>query len=215
MPKNSITEKLQASRVLIFNSKDAEVATLLDAIGIDTAYIDAGEALYTETMQLQEDRKEEQQEQSLAFDKFYLAKDEAEKIFRRRYKLVTVLSRNDANLQNRLGLDRRMPDQIEKWINQAIDLYNAILNESDFLTTLGRFKVTTEILEEERDQIEELRELRNDAVAEKGQAQEATRLRNEKLDELEDYARELRAIAKIALEGRPQLLEKLGILVRS
>jgi hypothetical protein len=49
----------------------------------------------------------------------------------------------------------------------------------------------------------------------RGQAQEATRLRNEKLDELNDYTTELKAIAELALEGQPQLLEKLGIVVRS
>ncbi len=52
-------------------------------------------------------------------------------------------------------------------------------------------------------------------IREKGEAQEATRLRNEKLDALDDYCTDLQTLAEIALEEQPQLMEKLGILVRS
>ena len=49
---------------------------------------------------------------------------------------------------------------------------------------------------------------------EKGQSQEATRLRNAKMEELEDYCYELKTLATIALEDQSQLLKELGILVR-
>lgn len=52
-------------------------------------------------------------------------------------------------------------------------------------------------------------------MSEKGEAQEATRARNEKLEALDDYCTELKAIARMALEEQPQLMEKLGVLVRS
>lgn len=51
-------------------------------------------------------------------------------------------------------------------------------------------------------------------MAEKGQSQVATRLRNQKMEELEDYCYELKTIATIALEDKSQLLEVLGVLVR-
>lgn len=52
-------------------------------------------------------------------------------------------------------------------------------------------------------------------MLEEGESQEATRQRNLKSEELEDCCIELRSIAAIALEDKPQLLEKLGILRRS
>ena len=64
-------------------------------------------------------------------------------------------------------------------------------------------------------QLELLKKLRDEAMSEKGQAQEATRLRNVKMEELEDYCYELKTIAMLELEDQPQLLEMLGILVRS
>lgn len=70
MATKTLTDKLESSRVLIFNSRDAEVAALLDSMGIDTAYIDEGEALYNETMTLVDQQKKEYQEQSLAYENF-------------------------------------------------------------------------------------------------------------------------------------------------
>lgn len=215
MPRNTLPQKLESARLLIFNSREPEVAPLLEAIGIDTIYLDQGEALYNETVELVNSQKDEQQEQSLAFDTFYLAKDDAEADFKRTMKLVKVLSRNDANLQNRLGIPMGSINAIEAWIQSAINIYNRLLNETDFLTSLARFQITPERLTTERDAIENLRVLRNNATVEKGQAQEATRLRNEKLDELNNYTTELKAIAELALESQPQLLENLGIMVRS
>ena len=215
MATKTLADKLESSRVLIFNSRDAEVAALLNKMGIDTAYIEVGEALYNETMTLFDQQKKEYQQQSLAYDKFYVEKDTAEVNYKRTLKLVKVLSRSDQDLQNRLGLQNGKVYAIEQWIEEAVDLYNRLLNESEFLTKLEKFKVTTDQLNAEKTAIDDLKDLRNQAVLEKGQAQEATRLKNEKLDQLEDYCTELKAIAEIALEEKPQLLEKLGILVRS
>jgi hypothetical protein len=215
MPRQTLTQKLEAARLLIFNSRTPEIAPLLNTIGIDTAYLDQGETLYYETVRLVDNQKDEQQEQSLAFDTFYLAKDDAEADFKRTLKLVKVLSRNDTDLQNRIGIPRGSINAIEAWIESTINFYNRLLNETAFLTSLARFQITPERLITEKAAIENLRVLRNKTTAEKGQAQEATRLRNEKLDELNNYTTELKAIAELALENQPQLLENLGIVVRS
>ena len=215
MPRQTLTQKLESARLLVFNSKDAEVALLLDAMGIDTAYIDAGEALYNETMQLVDTQKKEYQEQSLAYDKFYLEKDDAEANFNRTLKLVKVLSRNDKDLQNRLGLQSGAVYAIESWIESSVDFYNRLLNEPDFLAKLGNFKVTTDQLNAEKAAIENLKQLRNEATAEKGQAQEATRLRNEKLDELNGLHNRAKSNCRISSRRTTTIVRKTRYVVRS
>ena len=104
---------------------------------------------------------------------------------------------------------------IEEWIVQINDIYNGVLNEPTFLASLAKYKITTASLNKDIKQLELLKKLRNEVMSEKGQAQEATRLRNVKMEELEDYCYELKTIAMLELEDQPQLLEMLGILVRS
>ena len=52
MARKTLTDKLKSSRMLIFNSRGAEAAPLLNEMGIDAAYPDAGEALYKEAAAL-------------------------------------------------------------------------------------------------------------------------------------------------------------------
>ena len=126
-----------------------------------------------------------------------------------------MASRNDADLQNRINVNTTKATKIEEWITQTIGFYNLVLNENDLLKSIAKYGITKQSLTKVVKDLETLRSLRNTAMAEKGQAQEATRLRNQKMEELEDYCVELKTVAIIALDGQPQLLETLGILVRS
>lgn len=214
MAKKTLADKLESHRLLIFNSGDEQVAPILEAMGIDSDYRTNGETLYNETMALVDQQKKEYQDQSLAYDSFYVEKDEAEVNANRTIKLVRVLTRKDKDVQNRLQLQNLKPYAIEDWIENTVGFYDSLLREADLLATLDRFNITADQLNEEKDQVNNLRTLRNNVTSEKGQAQEATRLRNEKLDELTDYCMEFKAVAEIALENQPQLLENLGIVVR-
>lgn len=214
MTKKSIAETLEKQRVLIFNSRKPEIAPLLETLGVDSAYLDNRETLYNEVINLLENQKKEQQEESLAYDNFYEAKSDCEEKYKRNRKIIKMASRSDKNLQDRIKIYVRRERNIEEWLKQTIEFYNLVLNESDFLNSFSRFGITTDKLTEDKQAIESLKSLRNEAMSEKGQSQEATRLRNAKMEELEDYCYELKTLATIALEDQPQLLEELGILVR-
>ena len=96
-----------------------------------------------------------------------------------------------------------------------MEFYDSLLRETAFLERLARFNLTVDRLNREKQELEALRELRTRTLVEQGEAQEATRLRNQKLEELEDYCNLLKTMASIALQDRPQLMETLGVMVRS
>ncbi len=214
MPK-SITSKLDAYRALIYNSRNEELAPMLATYGVDAAFLDEGEALYLETMRLMEAQKKEYQDEREAFDIFFARKDAVEKAFQNSRDLVRELSKNDPDLQERLKFAPLSRLPVRDWIQAGVEFYDNLLRETALVDRLARFNVTVDRLNLEKQELEALRELRTKTLVEKGQAQDATRLRNQKLEELEDYCRLLKTLAALALEHRPQLMESLGVLARS
>jgi hypothetical protein len=195
MSRKTIAQTLEDQRVLIFNSSKPEIAPLLKGLGADAAYLKKGEALYNMVIALSKKQKKEQQEESLAYDNFYELKGECKDVARRNFRLIKLGSRADGDLQNRLKIFTPKANGIEEWIMQTKEIYNGVLNEQTFLAALAKYKITAASLKKDITQLESLKKLRNEAMSEKGQAQEATRLRNVQMEELEDYCLELKTIA--------------------
>lgn len=214
MSKLTLAQKLDSYRNLIFNSSDPQIMSGLATVGVDEPYLNTGKELFNATLDLVNEQRKEYQEQSLAYDTFYIDKEEAEAIFNRTFKLVNVHASTNQDLQDRLQL-RANSRLIGGWIDDAIAFYNRLQNETEFVNTLKRFKLTPKRMEEELMVMKDLKKLYSNVLIEKGQAQEATRVRNKKMDELQVYSAKLKVMAELGLESTPQLLEKLGILVRS
>lgn len=215
MARLTLAQRLEEHRVLIFNSSKPEVTPFLAQLGVDSAYLATGETLYNEVMNLFQNQTIEKQEERLAYDNYDQLKVDCKYVAKKNFKLIRLASRADSDLQNRLKIYVPRETTIEEWIKQTLEFYELVLIESEFLASISRLGITTESITKDKTDLESLKSLRNEAISEKGQAQEATRIRDEKMDQLDDYCYELETIATIALEGQPQLLEMLGILVRS
>jgi len=214
MARKTFAQTMEDHRLLIFNSRKPEILPFLEAMGIDVAHLDKGEGVFNKVVELDKNQKKEYQEQNLAYDTYQDAKSNCEHFYRRTLKLVKMASRADKNLQDRIKIKTARTKIIEEWILQGIEFYDLLLNENGFLDTIAKYGLTNEKLQGEREEIKALQSLRNEAMSEKGQAQEATNLRDKKREDLNDYCYELKTVATIALEEHPQLLEKLGIRVR-
>ncbi|MBI9038140.1 MAG: hypothetical protein JEY97_08415 [Bacteroidales bacterium] len=127
-----------------------------------------------------------------------------------------MVTRRDKDLQDRLHLSSiQNKTPIEEWISNTIWFYDVLLKETTLLTKISSYNISEENIISQKEQVANLRVLRNTTFTEKGEAEEARRVRGEKLTDLEEYCYELKTIAKIALRGNPQLLEELGIKVYS
>jgi hypothetical protein len=80
---------------------------------------------------------------------------------------------------------------------------------------MAGFGYPEEKLQQEYEMVKEVIAKNLEQKKEKGDSEQATRVRDQKLDELADYLSDLRSIAKVALADTPDYLEKLGILARS
>ncbi len=215
MARKTYAETLKNQRLLVFNSSKPEILPFLEKFGIDLPHIKKGEGTFNELMELDKSQKIEYQEQGLAYDNYQDARSHCSHFYKNTLKLIKMASRDDKNLQDRIKIKNGRIRIIEEWISQAVEFYNLVLNENEFVSKIVKYGLTAEKLQEERDEISALILLRNEAMSEQGQAQEATNLRDKKREELKDYCYELKTVAIIALEDHPQLLEKLGIIVKS
>jgi hypothetical protein len=93
--------------------------------------------------------------------------------------------------------------------------YGNVLQNSDLLAGFAEFNISREQIEEVLGQLRAVEEAWYSYESEKGNAQDATQARDAAFAALKKWMKDVRPIARIAVAGQPQLLEKLGILVRS
>jgi hypothetical protein len=86
------------------------------------------------------------------------------------------------------------------------------LDTPDALDTLRCFGVTSEQLKEEWQQVQQVEDAHSLQLKGKSEAQQATLDRDKAFDDLCNWYSDFRAIARIALYDKPQLLEALGII---
>lgn len=80
---------------------------------------------------------------------------------------------------------------------------------------LTRVRVSVEELNAANALIPELEAARSRYIQERGESQNAAKLKDAAFSQIDDWMSEFYAIAKIALEESPQLAESLDRLVRS
>jgi len=108
-----------------------------------------------------------------------------------------------------------VPRTYARWIETVRTFYTVSLADPEIQQGMTRVKLSTEDLNAAYAMIPELEKARNHYIQEKGETQHATMLKDAAFARLDDWMKEFYAIAKIALEESPQLLESLGRLVRS
>jgi hypothetical protein len=86
------------------------------------------------------------------------------------------------------------------------------LNSPEALEVMGRYGYTLEKLNSEFQDVSEVERLHSKQLSEMGTAQQSTVERDEAFDSLCKWYSKFRAIARIALYDKPQLLEALGIV---
>lgn len=83
------------------------------------------------------------------------------------------------------------------------------------LNALQRLKITAQHVTNQLTNITQTQQAYADYIREKGESQQATQDKNKAFDAVTKWVSEFYAVAKIALEDQPQLLESVAKLVRS
>lgn len=214
MENQSIDGKLLFAKNAITNGRDvAAISAVLVGHGYDTDTLNEGMALYEVADSLHLKQKQEYGEQYAATGALQAAKEAADKTYMRHLKLARVALKDEKSAEAALQLSGIRKESMSGWIQQAKAFYtNASTASAAIKQKLAKVSVSEAEITAGVESMKQIEALLSVQLKEKGEAQDATLKRDTALDDLQEWMSDYIAIARVALEDQPQLLETLGIV---
>lgn len=207
---------LENHRVALENVEtQAEIAASLAEFGYDSTVIANGKQLYETARQAFDSNKTEDQETSAAYNAFEQQMHKMHDYYVKLRKKIRIVFRNDPVVLKNLGVTGSIPRPYVQEVEAIRKTLLALQNNDTLLQKLASLKVTAEEITGVLSDLQQLDTLRADYLKEEGESQNATKVKDMALGDLDNWMRDLIDVARIALEDKPQLLESLTVLVRS
>lgn len=207
---------LEQYRITFENiASQSQIAATMAEYGYDTPAMAIGKALYDEARQAYDANKKETDESSAAYQAFDAKRKELAGLYASHRKKAKVVFRNDSLTSKQLELDGTLPQAYIKWLETVKKFYALTLADTDLQTKLSRLKLTSGDLTAASALVPGVEAARAAYLKEKGESQDATTLKDAAFAKLDDWMSECYAVARIALEDNPQLLEALGVMVKN
>ena len=208
----SIDERLLEAQVATSNAmSDPEILAALTELGYNAEKITAGKNLTEEVANLIFAQKKEYGEQYEATETVKNAWTAADKAYMKTLKIARIALRDNVKAQNALALTGIRKKSISGWLEQAEVFYRNLLGDEVLIALMTGFGYTAEKLQAEQALVSAVREANATQEKEKGEAQEATENRDRKVDLMDRWMADFKAIVRIALVDHPQWLDKLGL----
>jgi hypothetical protein len=118
-------------------------------------------------------------------------------------------------IKERIGLYGITKRNVPGFVLQARNRYNAILAEPDILSKLAPFNFTEVTIQERLTGIDELEQAHLTFIDADKEVEDATDEFEKEYGKLIDWIRAFQDACRIVLKDKPQLLEKVGVVVRS
>ena len=147
---------------------------------------------------------------------------ELRKIFKEKSKIFVADRRllkstfiRKIEIKEKIGLYGITKQNVPGFIIQARNHYNSLITEVDILSQVSKFNITAETLAEKLAGIDELEEAHRKFMDADKAVEDATDVFQKEYGKLIDWIREFQDACRIVLKDRIQLLEKVGVMVRS
>lgn len=216
MANKTIDQRLLEAKVAIENAlSDNEIQGLLTPFGYDEARLTAAKTQRDNTEILHQKQKTEYGEKEAATDALGQSQAEANKEYIRNVKLGRVGLKNNTGALLKLGLVGRRKEDIAGWLTQVKQFYGNALADPAIIADLAKVGIPQARLQTGQQLVEAVEAAKLTQEKESGDAQQATLDRNNAVAEVDEWKADFTVIARIALEDKPQLLEKLGIFEAS
>lgn len=215
LSQKTVDERLVAYRTAIEAAlSNADIAAKLPQFGFDKVEITRGKGLYETAYQLHQTQQREYGEQFGATDAFNQAREAAFKHYMEMVTLARFALGKDRQWLNQLDLAGDRERVYEKSLVQMEQFYDTALlpANTELRTRLARRGLTEAALQTGKALVDDMIQKRLAQNKETGEAQRATRDRDNAMDALDEWAGEFIEVAKFALRSEPELIEAMGLV---
>lgn len=207
---------LERSRVALTNAEsNTEIQPALADYGMGAEKVAEGWQVYNTAKSTWELNQKEDTESELASNSYKAAYSELQSLFKRHRAQSLIFFKKHPDILISLGVKGRFPAKYNDFFDKVKQFYSAIKDNANIQTEVAKIKITPEVVTESLSKYEGLLAERANYDKELGESQDVTKSKNAALLELQDWMEDFDIIAKVALYDKPQLLEVLGIFVRS
>lgn len=215
-PKTSEAALLEQYRVALENAENQpQIAAALAAVGYDAGVITQGKDLLAQTRTAYDTNKTEDDETSAAYNDFKTKKQELAKTYATHRKKAKVVFRNQPVIAEQLAITGSLPGAYVTWLETVKKFYSAALADTDIQSALSTLKLNPDDLNAANAMVAQVEAARAEYLKEKGESQDATKNKDAAFAQMDSWMSDFYAVARIALEDHPQLLEALSKVVKS
>ena len=219
MSSNLLTSEskfLERSRIALTNAQThPEIQPALEAYGMDAAKIAEGLGVYNNAKEVWERNKTEDAESKIASNSYKASYNQLQALFKRHRDQVLIFFKKNPDVLSSLGVKGRFPAKYNEFFDKVKMFYGTIQKNATIQAEMDKIKITSDVVTDCLSKLDTLLAERANYDKELGESQDVTKSKNAALLALKEWMDDFDAIAKVALYDQPQLLEVLGIFVRS
>ncbi|MBD1867268.1 hypothetical protein H6F95_08140 [Cyanobacteria bacterium FACHB-471] len=214
--KRSIDILLNSAHVAIANSlTNSQIQAYLKEFGYTPERIQQGKLLYEAALAAHQQQRADYGNQRTATTALQQAWETAKKSYMRYVKVARIAFKDNVGVATRLELEGDRKKTLSGWLAQANQFYTNLLNAPELLTQLREYGITADKLQAGQAEVQAVDAANLSQKTEKGDAQTATQTKEKAIAALQSWMSDFTRIARLALESNRQLLEGLGIVVKS
>jgi hypothetical protein len=191
-----------------------EIASALSKYFYDQPKMLEGKAIYDNVINLWKQNKTEHNEENVSYGEFDKQLSELAISYGSHRNNSKKFLRNDSMSKSRLKIDGSLPEAYLPYIEQCEEYYDELNSDPSLLAKLAPILITDIEVTEGIAQIDRVKQARKSYLTEKGEAENATIIKDNAMAELDAWMDDFMVIADIALEEKPQLKEIFGLVVK-
>ncbi|MBK3518576.1 hypothetical protein [Carboxylicivirga marina] len=207
---------LEKSRTAITNAEtNPAIKAALAEYGMGDEQLAVGRQTYNASQGIWDKNFKEDTESSEASLTYSTTYNELQAVFKVHRDKALIFFKHKPEVLVKLGVKGRFPRKYNDFFDKVRLFYTAVKADATLQTEMDKIKLTAAQVDECLALLEELLAKRSHFDTELAESQDMTKNKNAALLALKEWMDDFYAIAKVALYDQPQLLEALGVFVRS